>query len=80
MPNFLLTATQCSYLACSSHQTKGCNQDGICAQECKLNAVTDMVRCFADVVDAATGAPHGEGPDPVQVIAGLYQAKTAGAH
>ena len=50
------------------------------AQECKLNAVTDMVCCFADVVDGATGAPPGEGPDPVQVIVGLYQAKAAGAH
>ena len=49
-------------------------------QECKLNAVTDMVRCFADVVDAAVGAPPGEGPDPVQLIVGLYQAKAAGAH
>ncbi|KAK9834027.1 hypothetical protein WJX81_004391 [Elliptochloris bilobata] len=47
-------------------------------QECKLNAVTDMVRCFADVMDAATGAPLGEGDDPVQVIAGLYQSKAAG--
>ena len=55
-------------------------QQGMRAQECKLNAVTDMVRCFADVVDGATGPPPGEGPDPVQVIVGLYQAKAAGAH
>lgn len=51
----------------------------MCEQECKLNAVTEMVRCFADVVDAANAAPPGEGEDPVQVIAGLYQAKAAGA-
>ncbi len=50
----------------------------MCEQECKLNAVTEMVRCFADVVDAATAAQPGEGEDPVQVIAGLYQAKAAG--
>lgn len=58
----------------------GDEQQGVRAQECKLNAVTDMVRCFADVVDGATGAPPSEGPDPVQVIVGLYQAKAAGAH
>ncbi len=40
--------------------------------------MTEMVRCFADVVDAATGMLPSDSADPVHAIAALYQAKAAG--
>jgi hypothetical protein len=49
-------------------------------QECKLKAVTEMVRCFADIVEGTLRVSDANDDEALKAVAALYHSKANGVH
>jgi hypothetical protein len=56
------------------------NNGELGAQECKLKAVTEMVRCFAEIVEGTLRLSDINDDESLKAVAALYHSKASGAN